>query len=70
MGATRVVFGLVGPGVAEVTAQDSDAPPTRLVLLTIPGWQPRAFLMWPAGDPSDVVLVFRDASGAEIRRSH
>jgi hypothetical protein len=69
-GATPAVFGLVGPGVAEVTAQDADAPPTRLVLLTIPGWQARAFLMWPAGDPSDVVLVFRDASGAEIGRSH
>jgi hypothetical protein len=69
-GATPAVFGLVGPGVAEVMAQVSNAPPTRLELLTIPGWQSRAFLMWPAGDPSDVILVFRDASGAEIGRSH
>jgi hypothetical protein len=69
-GATPAVFGLVGPGVAEVMAQESNAPPTRLELLTIPGWQSRAFLMWPAGDPSSVVLVFRDASGTEIGRSH
>jgi hypothetical protein len=68
-GATPAVFGLVGPGVAEVMAQGSDAPPTRLELLTIPGWESRAFLMWPAGDPSGVVLVFRDASGAEIGRT-
>ena len=70
MGATPAVFGLVGPGVAEVMAQESNAPPTRLELLTIPGWQSRAFLMWPSGDPSDVVLVFHDRSGAEIGRSH
>jgi hypothetical protein len=68
-GATPAVFGLVGPGVAEVMAQESNAPPIRLELLTIPGWQSRAFLMRPAGDPSDVILVFRDASGAEIGRS-
>jgi hypothetical protein len=35
--------------------------------LAIPGWRSRAFLMWPAGDPSDVVLVFRDASGCGDR---
>jgi hypothetical protein len=69
-GATPAVFGLVGPGVAEVVAQGSNVPPTRLELLTIPGWQSRAFLMWPAGDSSDVVLVFRDRSGAEIGRTH
>ena len=69
-GAPPAVFGLVGAGVAEVTAQGSNAPPTRLELLTIPGWQPRAFLMWPAGNPSEVVLVFRDRSGAEIGRTH
>ena len=69
-GATPAVFGLVGPGVAEVMAEESNAPPTRLELLTIPGWQSRAFLMWPAGNPSDVVLVFRDRSGAEIGRTH
>jgi hypothetical protein len=68
--ATPAVFGLVGPGVAEVVAQASNAPPTRLELLTIPGLQSRAFLMRPAGDPSDVVLVFRDRSGAEIGRTH
>jgi hypothetical protein len=68
-GATPAVFGLVGPGVAEVMAQESDAPPTRLELLTIPGWQSRAFVLWPARDPSDVVLVFRDRSGAEIGRT-
>jgi hypothetical protein len=68
-GATPAVFGLVGPGVAEVMAQVSNSPPTRLELLTIPGRQSRAFLMWPAGDPSDLVLVFRDRSGAEIGRT-
>jgi hypothetical protein len=69
-GATPAVFGLVGPGVAEVMAQGSNGRPTRLELLTIPGWESRAFLMWPAGDPSGVVLVFRDRSRAEIGRSH
>lgn len=68
-GTTPAVFGLVGPGVAEVMAQESTAPPARIELLTIPGWQARAFLMWPAGNPSDVVLVFRDPSGAEIGRT-
>ena len=68
-GGTPAVFGMVGPGVAEVVAQESDVPPTRLELLTISGWQSRAFVMWPAGDPSDVVLVFRDGSGAEIGRT-
>jgi hypothetical protein len=56
--------------VAEVVAQGSGAPPSSLELLTIPGWQWRAFVMWPAADPSDVVLVFRDGSGAEIGRRH
>jgi hypothetical protein len=68
-GGTPAVFGMVGPGVAEVVAQGSDVPPTRLELLMIPGWQSRAFVMWPAGDPLDVVLVFRDGSGVEIGRS-
>jgi hypothetical protein len=34
--------------VAEVMAQESNAPPTRLELLTIPGWQSHAFLKWQA----------------------
>jgi Sigma-70 region 2 len=69
-GGTPAVFGMVGPGVAEVVAQEPGVPPTRLELLTIPGWQARAFVMWPTGDPSGVVLVFRNRSGAEIGRSH
>jgi hypothetical protein len=68
-GGTPAVFGMVGPGVAEVVAQGPGVPPTRLELLTISGWQSRAFVMWPAGDPSDVVLVFRDRSGAENGRT-
>jgi len=68
-GGTPAVFGLVGPDIAEVVAEGSDVPPTRLELLVIPGWQSRAFVMWPPGDPSDVVLVFRDGSGAEIGRT-
>jgi hypothetical protein len=55
-GGTPAVFGIVGPGAAEVVAHGSGAPPSSLELLTIPGWQERAFVMWPAGDPSDVVL--------------
>jgi hypothetical protein len=69
-GGTPAVFGMVGPGVAEVVAQGPGLPPTRLELLTIPGWRAQAFVMWPAGDPSGVVLVFRNRSGAEIGRSH
>jgi hypothetical protein len=68
-GGTPAVFGMVGPGVAEVLAEQPGTPTARLELLPIPGWSPRAFVMWPAGDPSDVVLVFRDGSGAEIGRS-
>jgi hypothetical protein len=60
---------MVGPGVADVVAREPGARPTLLELLPIPGWHLRAFVMWPAEDPSDVVLVFRDGSGAEIGRS-
>lgn len=67
-GGTAAVFGMVGPGVAEVVAQQPGGTATRLELLPIPGWPVRAFVMWPAGDPADVVLVFRDGSGAEIGR--
>jgi hypothetical protein len=67
-GGTPAVFGMVGTGVAEVLVEQPDAPTARLELLPIPGWSLRAFVMWPTGDPSDVVLVFRDGSGAEIGR--
>jgi hypothetical protein len=59
---------MVGPAVAEVRAEQPETPTARLELLPIPGWSLRAFVMWPAGDPADVVLMFRDRSGAEIGR--
>ena len=68
-GDSRALFGMIGAGVAEVVAEEPGRPPARLELLPIPGWQFRAFLLWPGGDRSDVVLVFRDGSGAEIGRS-
>jgi hypothetical protein len=54
--------------VAEVLVDQPDAPTARLELLPIAGWSLRAFVMWPAGDPTNAVVVFRDGSGAEIGR--
>jgi hypothetical protein len=68
-GGGRAVFGMVGPEVAEVVAEQPGEAPTQVELLPIADWTLRAFVLWTIGDASKVVLVFRDASGVELGRS-